>query len=92
MKQKMFVIADTKAEIFNPPFFKNSHGEAERDFRTLVNDEKSQNINQYPEDFDLYYIGEYDMSSGKIESLPTPQHMLKAVTVKTAKPSMTVVQ
>jgi len=78
---KMFSIRDTKAEIFNPPFFKHTHGEAERDFSTLVNDEKSM-PSKYPEDYDLYYVGTYDDQTGKLSPVDTPEHLIKAIQVK----------
>lgn len=78
MELKMYSIRDAKGEIFHPPFYKKTHGEAERDFATLCRDEKST-IWQYPDDFDLYYVGVYDDQTGKIQSLDTPQHMIKAV-------------
>lgn len=83
MTQKIYSIRDQKAEYFTQPFFKKTHGEAERDFTMLVNDEKSQ-INKFPEDFDLYYIGDYDDQTGKMSPLDTPQHIVKAVQAKTA--------
>ena len=76
----MFSIHDSKGEIFNPPFFKSTHGEAERDFQTASQDDQSM-ISKYPEDFDLYYLGEYDDQTGKFKALPTPQHIIKAVNV-----------
>lgn len=76
--QKMFSIRDSKGEIFHPPFFKNTHGEAERDFKQLSKDDKSM-VSKYPEDFDLYYIGEYDTKTGKMNPVETPQHIIKAV-------------
>jgi len=78
MIKKMYSIRDAKAEAFHNPFFKVTHGEAERDFATAVNDEKTT-LNQYPDDFDLYYLGEYNDNSGKLTSLDTPQHVVKAV-------------
>lgn len=81
MELKIYSIRDAKAEIFNAPFYKNTHGEAERDFTSLARDEKS-NVHKYPEDFDLYFIGRYDDSTGKIQALDTPQHILKAVQVR----------
>jgi len=75
---RMYSIRDQKAESFNTPFFQSTHGEAERAFRTAVNDGKTQ-LNQYPDDFDLYYIGEYDTNTGKTKPCDTPQHILKAV-------------
>lgn len=78
MQLKIYSIRDAKGQIFHTPFYQRTHGEAERNFRTVANDQKS-NIAQFPEDYDLYYIGEYDDQTGKIESLPTPQHIIKAV-------------
>lgn len=39
-------------------------------------------VGKYPDDYDLYYIGKYDDSSGKIEPLDTPQHVVKAIQLK----------
>lgn len=78
MTLKIFSIRDSKGEAFGQPFFQKTHGEAERNFKTLVSDEKSM-ISKFPEDFDLYYIGEYDDQKGLIKSLDTPQHITKAV-------------
>lgn len=74
----MYSIRDSKAEIFNAPFYKKTHGEAERDFQTAVLDEKTM-LSKYPEDFDLWYLGDYDDNTGKVKSLETPQHIIKAV-------------
>lgn len=73
----MFAIRDSKGEMFFTPFFMNTHGEAERDFRSLANN-KENPIGQYPEDYDLYYLGEYDNSTGKTNACDTPQHVQKA--------------
>lgn len=75
---KMYSIRDAKAEIFITPFFKKTHGEAERDFQTAVNDSKTT-LHKYPEDFDLYYLGEYDDQKGLTQPLDTPQHVAKAI-------------
>jgi len=83
MTHKIYSIRDQKAEYFTQPFFKKTHGEAERDFHQLVNDEKSQ-LNKFPEDFDLYHLGTYDDETGKMTPLDTPQHITKAVQQKTA--------
>lgn len=84
MTKKMFSIRDQKTEVFNTPFFNHTHGEAERNFRSLVNDDKSM-IHNNPEDFDLYYLGEYDDNTGKFEPVDTPQHLIKAVNCLNSK-------
>lgn len=78
MIYKMFSIRDSKAGIFHTPFYKTTHGEAERDFRSACNDQKSM-MYTYPEDFDLYYSGEYNDQSGLVSPIDTPQHVIKAV-------------
>lgn len=78
MIYKMFTIRDSKAEIYSPPFYKKTHGEAERDFRELTRDPKSM-VSKYPMDFDLFHVGEFDDSTGKIDSLVTPKHIMKAL-------------
>ena len=81
MELKVYSIRDQKGGIFNQPFFCRSHGEAERNFTTLINDPKSM-ICKFREDFDLYHIGEYDDQTGRLTSLDTPLHILKAVAAK----------
>lgn len=79
---KAFTIYDSKAKVFHLPFFKHTHGEAERDFTELVRDEKSL-IAKYPDDYDLYVAGEYNDQTGVFQSLDTPQHLIKAAALKT---------
>jgi len=78
MTKKVYAIRDCKAQVYNTPFFQNSHGEAERSFDQLVKDEKSM-VAKYPDDFDLYYIGDYDDQLGTLVPQSTPQHIAKAV-------------
>lgn len=81
MELKIYSIRDSKAEIYNAPFFQKTHGEAERSFKTLANDQKST-VCQHPEDFDLWYLGVYNDRTGTIQSLETPQHIAKAISMK----------
>mgnify|MGYP003375826781 CR=1 FL=1 len=78
MKRKVYTVRDAKAELFNTPFYQTTHGEAERTFKNLVQDKTSM-VGKYPEDYDLYYMGEFDDNTGNIMSLETPQHIVKAV-------------
>jgi uncharacterized protein len=78
---KMYSIRDQKAGAYHAPFYQKSHGEAERAFHQVANDPKST-INQYPTDFDLYYIGEFDDETGKVSALATPQHIMHAASLK----------
>lgn len=80
MVLKMFSIRDTKGEIYNNPFFQKTAGEAQRSFKSLVNDDKSS-IKRYPEDYHLYYLGEYDDQTGKFAPLDAPVHQCSGVDV-----------
>lgn len=81
MELHAFSVHDSAAEIFNVPFYARTPGEAERQFQTLVNDEKSTPFSR-PEHFDLFLIGKYDDNTGKFFSLDTPQHVVKAIQLK----------
>jgi len=80
MLQKLFAIRDSKAECFNQPFVTHTTADAERSFHRLKNDTTSM-IHMYPEDYDLYQIGEYDTNTGVIKALDTPFHIAKAATL-----------
>ena len=82
MVLKAFAIHDTKSKAYQMPFFKHTIGEAERDLKTAVNSQTENNLSKYPEDFDLFYIGDYDDQEGKFIPLPTPQHVVKALSLK----------
>lgn len=77
MELRIYTVRDSKGEIYNQPFFKKTQAEAERDFLTLSNDPKSI-LSQYPEDFDLYYLGMYDDQTGVISPLDAPKHIARA--------------
>jgi hypothetical protein len=68
MIKKIFTVFDAKAEIYLPPFYMHSKGEAIRAFQTSANDQNLQ-IGKYPEDFTLYEIGEYDDSTAEIKTI-----------------------
>lgn len=89
MQLNVYSIRDAKAEYFATPFFQATHGLAERQFTDLVNNEKSQ-VYKYPQDFDLYHLGTYDDSTGKIFPLDTPVHQLKAIQVLKSQDQPTV--
>lgn len=74
---KMFSIRDIKGEIFNPPFFARSHGDAERSFLQAAKDEKTT-ISQFPEDYQLFYIGDYDDQSGRVIQEAPPKLVMSA--------------
>lgn len=81
MKLKAFSIKDTKVGIFNAPWFQPSHGEAERSFMKLANNQNSD-ISSYPQDFDLYHIGSYDDETSQLSNEQVPTLVMKGVDAK----------
>lgn len=75
--KKLYSIKDSKAGVFNTPFVQITNGEAERSLHRLVNDPQSM-IAQYPEDYDLYYLGEFSETDGKMKMLDAPLHIISA--------------
>ena len=65
MVTKVFSIYDSKAQMFNVPFFMNNNAMAVRTFVDLVNDPKT-NVSRHPEDYSLFEIGTFDDSKGVI--------------------------
>lgn len=84
-KLKVFTVRDSKVEAYLQPFFMRSYGEAERAFRTVMNNPEHQ-MSKHPEDFSLYEIGDYDDNTGIIEPLMEPKHIVKGVDVHKAYP------
>lgn len=60
---KMFAIYDSKAGTYSSPMPANTDGIALRNFEQIFRDETTS-ISQYPADFTLFCIGEYDEETG----------------------------
>lgn len=83
LQQEMFTIRDSKSGTFQPPWYAANKADAERQFKTSVNSKNENNIVAlYPEDFDLYYVGKFNILTGEIEKLDSPEHITKGVNLK----------
>lgn len=72
MITKVFSVFDSKACMFNTPFFVVNRPAAIRNFSDLANDPQSF-IFKHAGDFVLYEIGEYDDDKGLL--IPHAQHV-----------------
>jgi hypothetical protein len=82
MVRHAFCISDSRSGVHNAPFVYITQKEAEAAFYRLVNDPLKQSpMAQHPEDFDLWYLGEFDDTTGKFTALDTPKHLTKASTI-----------
>lgn len=77
----MFSIRDSKTNIFYPPQFKATEGEAKRDFHALINDPQSL-PGKYPADYSLWHLGTYDTASGELTP-HTPEKLIDGDQLKT---------
>lgn len=66
MKLLVFAVRDMKAETFGNPIIQRTRQEALRAFGAEASREGSL-VHQFPGDFSLYLIGEYDPENGLVE-------------------------
>lgn len=67
---QMYVIKDAKSGQYDTPFFQPTHAHAMRAFKTEVNRAADNNtIYLYPEDFELYYLGEFNQLDGEMKAV-----------------------
>ena len=59
-------VYDVKADVYTPPFFVHTKGEAVRSFSDEVNN-KGSAIAAHPENYMLFCLGEFDESSGALK-------------------------
>ncbi len=85
MNTKTFTIFDSKAEIFNTPFFYPQTSQARRAFGDLVNDSKTA-ISLHPEDYTLFEVAEFDDQTGIVTPHETPKSLGLGVEFKITLP------
>jgi hypothetical protein len=87
---QIFSIFDQAAGAFLPPWHAQTLEVALRRFRATVNahHQESNPIAEYPEDYTLFHLGEFDQATGETRPLPTPHSLGVAVTfVESLTPS-----
>ena len=67
---KLYSIYDAKANTYCAPFECVSNGVAIRQLMDLVSDAKTT-VSRYPEDFSLYFVGDFDTDTGALLPLGT---------------------
>ena len=61
---KMYALKDVKAGTFMNPWPESGDPQAIRNLTSAVNGDTGQQISQFAEDFDMYYLGEFDQDTG----------------------------
>lgn len=81
--KKLFSVYDSKAAAFNMPFSSANRSTAVRDFTRAAND-PSTSMYEFPEDYTLYEVGEFDEDLGTLVAR-TPDPVVVASSVIKAK-------
>lgn len=76
---KLYAIKDVKVG-FMSPVMRDNDELIKRDFINVFRDEKPNQFNMNPEDFELYKIAEYDLKTGAIT--PCLEFICNALSVK----------
>lgn len=78
MKINAYSVQDIKSGRFNAPFFVQSHAEALRMF-----DQNCKNPetlwNKYPSDFSIFLVGQFDDTTGHLETKELPLFLASAL-------------
>lgn len=83
MRLKLYAVYDHTARIHTAPFTARNDEEATRGFAQAVNTPGHQ-FGLYPADFNLFYLGEFDDSTGVIEPA-TPSSVVNGLHVQVKK-------
>lgn len=70
MNQQMFVIYDSKLEVYNAPFLCLNEGHAIRQVEKWS--KQNQDFHEHPEDFTIFKIGIYEDTTADITKLTAP--------------------
>ncbi len=90
MKLMIYTVYDKKAQIYHPPYYCHNVGHATRMFKTMFQQKESV-INQYPEDFQVFELGEFNDSTGKMIGYQQPNFICTAadlISVDLQKPEV----
>lgn len=76
--KKIYSVYDKKGCFYSNPFCVNNAIEAVRSFQQAVLDKNTQ-LSTYPEDFSLFYLGQFDEDKGTFEILNIPHLVHEAM-------------
>lgn len=80
MNTVLIAVRDQKATEFTQPVTAPTRGAAIRSWGDQLNDPKNRDTDarRHPEDFSLWFLGEYDSNTGVITPAPVPQQLALA--------------
>lgn len=84
MQTKIFALKDTKIGQYHNPFVQASEVTAIRGLEQALKNPDNQ-IAQYPSDFDLYEIGEFNLETGILIPRVSPKFIISALSLSGGK-------
>jgi len=85
---RIYTLFDSKALIYNAPFFSPNHGVARRMCADLVTD-MNTTVGRHPRDYVLYCLGAYDDNSGKFDVFEIKEHVVDLIALVGIQPDDT---
>lgn len=79
---KAYAIYDTAANAFLQPFYMQNDGMAIRGFSDAINGNPESQIYQHPDHYSLYYVGEWNDTSGYLTPHDPPRRIIHGFEVK----------
>lgn len=79
-KQFLYSVRDNKTAAYHRPFCSEHKNLAVRSFRTAVNDAGTE-LNKYPEDFELFEVGEFEVETGMLKQFTAPVFICSAMSL-----------
>lgn len=83
---RAYAIFDRKSLAYFPPFYAPTDGAAVRSLGDLVSD-VNNNVGRHPNDFVLFYVGDYDDSKGALLPVSPVVHVIDAINLVQAMQS-----
>ena len=80
MQMKMYAVYDKKAKAYMTPFFQHNNAMAQRAFEGSCKNPDSM-MKSHPEDFSLWYLGEFEDTTGEIGNDYGPENICDAVKI-----------
>ncbi|WNK14874.1 MAG: nonstructural protein [Microvirus sp.] len=84
MKKVIVAVKDRAIDAYMNPFTVQHTNAACRAFQDEVNRDKSE-MNQHPEDYELYKLAEYNEETGEIDPIRPPERLARAQDLITQK-------
>lgn len=71
---QLYSVYDKKGDEYSSPFKAHTHGDASRSITSTLMKGGTM-LNQFPEDYVLYYVGDFNVTTGLLTPLESPVHV-----------------